>query len=135
MSRKIFVDTLFVVALINEHDAYHPKANELADVFENQPLVITDAVLLEIGNALSRNFKSEAVEVIDHFSHAAEVEIVRLTPPLFEQSFTLYRSYLDKEWGLVDCISFTAMRQMKITSALTFDQHFIQAGFTALMRQ
>ena len=134
MSRKILVDTLFVVALLNERDAYHHRANELADVFENQPLVITDAVLLEIGNALSRNFKLQAVEVIDHFFNSSEVEIVKLTPQLFEQSYNLYRSYLDKEWGLVDCVSFTVMRQMGITSALTFDQHFIQAGFTALMR-
>lgn len=107
----------------------------MADVFENQPLVITDAVLLEIGNALSRNFKSEAVTVIDHFSNSAEVEIVRLTPQLFEQSYQLYRSYVDKEWGLVDCISFTVMRQMDIIEALSFDQHFVQAGFTALMRK
>ncbi len=135
MSRKIFVDTLFVVALLNQRDAYHHKASELADVFENQPLVITDAVLLEIGNALSRNFKKEAVEVIDHFTNSPEVEIVRLTPRLFEQSYNLYRTYLDKEWGLVDCISFTVMQQMNITSALTFDQHFVQAGFAALMRQ
>lgn len=134
MSRKIFVDTLSVVALINERDAYHHKASELADVFEHQPLVITDAVLLEIGNALSRNFKSEAVAVIDHFLNSPEVEIARLTPELFEQSLNLHRSYADKEWGLVDCVSFAVMRQMDITSALTFDQHFIQAGFTALMR-
>lgn len=134
MSRKILVDTLFVVALLNERDAYHHQASELADVFENQPLVITDAVLLEIGNALSRSFKSEAVQVIDHFLNSSEVEVVRLNPQLFEQSYHLYRSYLDKEWGLVDCVSFTVMRQMGITSALTFDQHFIQAGFTALMR-
>lgn len=134
MPHKIFVDTLFVVALINERDAYHHKALELADVFENQPLVITDAVLLEIGNALSRSFKREAVQVIDHFTNSQEVEIVRLTPGIFEQSYQLYCSYLDKEWGLVDCVSFTIMRQMDITSALTFDQHFVQAGFNALMR-
>lgn len=134
MSRKIFVDTLFVVALINQRDTYHRKATELADVFENQPLVITDAVLLEIGNALSRNFKSQATQIIEHFLSSSEVEIVHLTPQLFQQACDLYGSYLDKEWGLVDCVSFTVMRQMKLTSALTFDQHFVQAGFEALMR-
>ncbi len=134
MSRKIFVDTNFVVALINVRDAYHSKAIELASVFKNQPLAITDAVMLEIGNALSRNFKREAVEVLDHFMTSPEVEVIDLTPQLFEQSLDLYRSYTDKEWGLVDCVSFTVMRQMDIGSALTFDQHFVQAGFTALMR-
>ncbi len=134
MSAKTFVDTVFIVALLNERDTYHQRASELADVFDNRPLVTTDAILLEIGNSLSRNFKREAIEVIDHFLNSQEIEIVRLTPQLFAQSYELYRSYLDKEWGLVDCLSFTVMRQMNITSVLTFDQHFVQAGFTALMR-
>ena len=134
MSREIFLDTLFVVAFLNERDAYYSKAIELTNVFENQPLVTTDAVLLEIGNAFSRSGKVVAVEFIDTLIQSPEVEIVRLTPELFEQSFQLYRTYLDKQWGLVDCISFTVMKQRGITSALTFDGHFVQAGFTALMR-
>ncbi len=91
-------------------------------------------VLLEAGNALSRNGKASAVQMIETLTHSPEVEIVRLTPELWEQSFQLYRTYLDKQWSLVDCISFTVMRQRGMASALTFDSHFAQAGFTALMR-
>lgn len=40
--------------------------------------------------------------------------------------------YQDKKWGLVDCVSFTVMRQAGVTQALAFDQHFIQAGFQLL---
>jgi uncharacterized protein len=46
---KIFVDTLFVVALINQRDQYHQRASELADSLETQLLITIDAVLLEIG--------------------------------------------------------------------------------------
>jgi uncharacterized protein len=42
---KIFVDTLFVVALINQRDQYHQQASELADSLETHPLITTDAVL------------------------------------------------------------------------------------------
>ncbi len=128
------MDTFFVIALINQRDAYHAQALQLADEIEGQPLVITDAVLLEIGNALARGFKSEAVQVIDNFLNSPEVEIVRLNSQLFEQAYALYKAYQDKEWGMVDCISFTVMRQMDIYKALTFDQHYVQAGFRALMR-
>jgi uncharacterized protein len=131
---KIFVDTLFVVALINQRDQYHQQASELADSLETHPVITTDAVLLEIGNALARNYKDEAVEIIEHFLTSNEVEIVRLTPELFAQAFTLYKTHQDKAWGLVDCISFVVMKQAGITQALTFDQHFVQAGFQALMR-
>jgi len=134
VSREIFVDTLSVVAFLNERDTYHAKVIELTDVFENQPLVTTNAVLLEVGNALSRNGKASAIQIIEYPTESPEVEIVCLTPELFEQSFQLYRTYLDKQWGLVDCISFTVMRQREIEAALTFDGHFVQAGFTALMR-
>lgn len=134
MSNKVFVDTLFVVALINQRDAYHAKASELAYLYDGKPLLTTDVVLLEIGNALARKFKHQAVEVIDGFLTASEVEIVRLTPQLFEQAYALYKQYQDKEWGLLDCVSFAVMREAGIREALTFDQHFVQAGFRALMR-
>ncbi|BAY46036.1 hypothetical protein SAMD00079811_36430 [Scytonema sp. HK-05] len=133
MSNKVFVDTLFVVALINQRDQYHQKAYELAEKLEGYSLLTTDAVLLEIGNALARNYKDKAVEIIEQFFSSEEVEIVRLTPQIFEQAFILYKTYQDKAWGLVDCISFVVM-QAQVTQALTFDQHFVQAGFQALMK-
>jgi len=45
----------------------------------------------------------------------------------------LYKKYADKEWSLVDCISFIVMRERGIKQALTFDRHFEQAGFDAIM--
>lgn len=134
MANRIFVDTLFVVALINRRDQYHEQASTLAEQFDGRPLLITSAVLLEIGNALARGFKQEAAELMEHFLTSDEVEVVHVTPELFEEAFTLYRSYTDKEWGLVDCISFAVMRRMSVTQALTFDHHFAQAGFQPLMR-
>ncbi len=120
MSNQIFVDTLFVVALINQRDQYHYKSSELANKFEGYPLLTTDAVLLEIGNALARNYKDKGVEIIEQFFASDEVEIVRLTPQLFEQAFNLYKTHQDKAWGLVDCISFVVMKQTGMTQAFTF---------------
>jgi predicted nucleic acid-binding protein len=92
-------------------------------------------VLLEIGNALARNFKRQAIEVIDDLLGSSEVEIVRLNPQLFDRAYALYKQYQDKEWGLLDCVSFVVMRDAGVNNALTFDQHFAQAGFQALMRE
>ena len=44
------------------------------------------------------------------------------------------RTRLDKSWSLTDCISFEVMRSAQATDALTYDQHFEQAGFRALLR-
>ena len=129
---KAFLDTGFVIALINERDQYHQQALDLADLYEQYLLVITDAVFLEIANALARNYKQEAIQVIEELTSSENVEIVRLTPELFQRSFDLYKKRQDKSWGLVDCFSFIIMQDKNINFALSFDQHFIQAGFQLL---
>ena len=133
MALPVFVDTAFLVAPANRHDVYHTKAVELSLKFENQPLVLTDAVLLEVGNSLARGFRAEAVRLIDDLLASEEVDLVRLSPVLFGQAFGLYREHQDKQWGLVDCVSFVVMRERSLRQALTCDQHFRQAGFEALM--
>lgn len=132
--RRTLIDTHFVVALNNRKDRHHDEAVELAALYEGEPTVVTHAVLLEIGNSLASGLKQEAVRVIDSFLASADVEVVPTTPELFDRAFSLYRSRLDKDWGLVDCISFVVMQERGMTDALTFDQHFVQAGFRALMR-
>lgn len=134
MRIKIFVDTLFIVALINKRDQHHQIALNLAKKYENYPLITTDAIFLESGNKLSANYRNEAVELIERFLASDEIDVIRLTPELFDESLCLYKQYQDKSWGLVDCFSFVVMNQNKVNQALTFDQHFTQAGFQALMR-
>ena len=127
-----FVDTSFVVALVNKKDQHHSVAIDLAERFDGPGLVTTDAILLEIGNALSRNFKQQSVEVIEHFLTSGNVKIVHLHPPLFRKAFELYKSHSDKLWGLIDCVSFVVMKELIINDALTFDRHFEPAGFNIL---
>jgi hypothetical protein len=94
----------------------------------------TDAVLLEIGNALARRFRAGAAEIVDSMLADESAIVVHLTPELFGRAVELYKSRNDKEWGLTDCVSFVVMNDRGITDALTHDHHFEQAGFRALMR-
>ena len=137
MKDKVFLDTAYAIALSVETDSFHERALELADEIEAQKikLVTTRAILLEIGNALSNvRFRKAAVELLDSLEMDKNVMIVSLGEELYESGFKLYRSRMDKEWGLVDCVSFVAMKQLGITEALTTDLHFQQAGFVALLR-
>lgn len=129
MTIKIFVDTSFIIALVNVRDQYHQEAISIADEYDKQLLVITDAVILEIANALSRNYKSEAIQIIENFFVSKNVEVVSLTPALFDRAFYLYKDREDQTWGLVDCISFIVMQDRNMNIAFTFDRHFVQAGF------
>jgi uncharacterized protein len=130
--KPIFIDTGFLIALLNSTDTYHQLANQLSLKYEGVAMLTTDAVLLELGNVLSRSAKQQTYEIIRYFQQAEEMSILYLTPELFEKCLQLYGQYQDKSWGLVDCISFVVMREFDITEALTFDQHFAQAGFVVL---
>ncbi|MBC8030903.1 MAG: type II toxin-antitoxin system VapC family toxin [Pyrinomonadaceae bacterium] len=129
-----FVDTSFVVALVNKKDQNHSFASGLAERFAGPGIVTTDAILLEIGNALSRNFKRESVEIIEHFLTSDDVKVIHIHPPLFRKAFDLYKSHFDKQWGLIDCVSFVVMKELAIIDALTADKHFEQAGFNVLIK-
>ena len=134
---ELFVDTGFAIALASRRDQHHQRAVELAaDVKANAAqLVTTQAVVLEIGNSLSKgNHRPAAVQLITSLQSDPTVEIVSLDEDLFDKSFALFRDRADKDWSLTDCMSFVVMEAHRISDALTPDEHFTQAGFNALMR-
>ena len=132
MANRVFVDTSFVLALINERDQYHQQAEALSFKFEESLLITTVAVLLEIGNALAKDFRREANAVIDLMRTSARVEVIHIDDRLLEKALEIYEKYDDKTWGLVDCISFIVMGEHGLTDVLTFDADFAAAGFTVI---
>ncbi len=134
VSRTTFIDTQFVAALVNRRDQHHQRAVELSLAFTGRPLITTELILIEIADALASHFRRESIELIEYFRQAQNVEIVALTPALIEDAFALYCSRSDKTWGMTDCVSFVVMEREQIRDALTHDQHFQQAGFSALLR-
>lgn len=134
--RELFLYTSYAIALSSEKDRFHSKALELADQLETDKsvLITTRPVLLDIGNALSGpRFRKSAVLLLDSLENDPNVGIVSLTDALYQQGVRFFRKRMDKEWGLVDCISFVVMSERKIYDALTTDDHFRQAGLRALL--
>jgi hypothetical protein len=81
---------------------------------------------------VAKNYKLQAVEFIEDCLTLDKVEVVKITPYLFNQALKVYKDYQDKAWGLIDCVSFVVMLEKGITQVLTFDKHFSQAGFQRL---
>jgi predicted nucleic acid-binding protein len=133
---KIFLDTSYAVALSSHTDENHNRAVELAEECEasNTHFVTTRAILLEIGNALSKvRYRTAAVRLLTALENDPNIEIVPASNDLYQRAFETYRDRLDKEWGLIDCMSFVVMSDHGLTEALTADNHFRQAGFHALL--
>ena len=132
MAHRIFLDTSFVLALLNERDQYHQQADALSLKFEETFLITTVAVLLEIGNALANDFRKEANAVIKLLRNSDRVEVVQIDERLLEKALDIYEKYDDQRWGLVDCLSFIVMGERGLTEVLTFDGDFTKAGFTVV---
>ena len=70
----------------------------------------TRAVLVEIGNALSRQrYRQAAVHSLDSLEADPKVDIVPMSEPLYVRALRLDRERPDKDWGLTDCVSFLVM--------------------------
>jgi uncharacterized protein len=133
---NVFLDTSYAIALSVSQDKNHEKALHIADFLEVEPvkLITTRAVVLEIGNALSaRKYRQAAVDLLESLEEDPDVEIIPMTEELYERGFQLFKARPDKEWGVIDCISFVIMQDQGITAALTADKHFQQHGFKALL--
>ncbi len=138
IQNKVFLDTSYSIAGAVGKDEFNKRARELATQIRTKgiEIITTQAIVLEIGNALSKlKYRQSATKIIDSLESDLNTTIISLTPELYAEGFELFRNRPDKEWGLVDCISFVVMRERNIEAALTADEHFIQAGFRALLRE
>ncbi|MGB9181400.1 MAG: PIN domain-containing protein [Pyrinomonadaceae bacterium] len=138
MKDRVFLDAVYAIAVTVTNDQYHERAVALAWQMkaEGTRLITTRAVVLEIGNALSKmRYRQAAVGLLDALEQDALVEIVPTSEEVCQRAFRLYKNRSDKEWGLTDCISFIIMQDQNLTEALTADEHFQQAGFEALLRE
>ena len=127
-----FLDTAYTIALSSVTDSYHQRALELAEQIETSQvrLITTRAVIVEIGNALSKpRYRRAAVALLESIEADPRVEIVSLTEDLYFQALNLFRARPDKKWGMTDCISFVVMHERGITDALTTDEDFEQVDY------
>jgi uncharacterized protein len=133
---EVFLDTVYAVALAAASDLLHVQAVDLSKQMEKEGirLITTQAVLLEIGNALSKiRYRTASIQILSSLESDPSVEIIPLSPELSSKAFSLYKSRPDKEWGLIDCFSFVVMEDRGIKEALTSDEHFQQAGYNILL--
>jgi uncharacterized protein len=80
----------------------------------------------------SRNRHTKAVEVGKRLLESPSIQLIHVDEALFFQGWQFFQQYTDKSYSLTDSISFLVMAHSQITTALTFDKHFVQAGFSRL---
>jgi len=128
-----FLDSGYVAAIELENDQCHLAATaHWRGAMSPSPtrLVTTSFVFDEIVTFLSaRGRRQRAVEVGDWLLSSKYLHFIDVDRNLFDDGWSFFRLHDDKRFSLTDCISFVVMKRLGITTALTFDHHFRQAGF------
>lgn len=134
--KKIFVDTSGWIAILVSSDQYHNNAVKiyLECIAAGCNFVTHEGILLEVGNALAG---SKSRETVIHFlatvSNSSRIELIPFSPSFIDDGWNLFFDRMDKEWGIVDCLSFVLMKNLELKEALSADRHFEQAGFRKLL--
>src|SRR6266404_9023397 len=120
----ILVDAGYFIALFTPDDELHERAIAWS-AHVNEPLVVTEYVLLECVNKFSRpKDRPSAHALVEHVRTNPIFDLVHASAQLFADGLSLHRDRPDKEWSLTDCISFTVMTERKIGRALAYDRSF-----------
>jgi len=135
MDKSVFIDTAYLIALINKDDRYHHIAIDYSkDISAGKiNLISTELVLIETANFLTRSkFKAQFSFYLKKLRNGTLVE--KVTDENLHLAWSMYEKISDKEWSMVDCYSFIVMKKYDIKQALTTDKHFEQAGFERLLQ-
>ena len=133
--KPVLADTSYYIALLSEKDVYHEAAVTLSESLLGRT-VVTEYVLVELGNALCRSrYRSQFVPMVEHLLTDGNTQFIPASNSLFRQGLQLYAARPDKSWSMVDCLSIVVMKQRRLTDVLSTDEHFNQAGFRALLRE
>ncbi|HEX4589742.1 MAG TPA: PIN domain-containing protein [Gemmataceae bacterium] len=129
----LFADSNYYLALLGRRDQNHSIAVAWSRS-ENLRVVTSEFILVELGNALTRGRdRTLYVELVRTMRADPNTELVPVSPNFFTRALDLFEHRPDKTWSLTDCTSFVVMSDHGLTDALTADQHFVQAGFRALL--
>lgn len=129
---SIFVDTGAWTALLNEDDQFHDQAVELHQSLLRQGIfyATTELVFAEVGGNFSRaSWHQAAYQQRKSFLSSARGKMIPMTDELFQIGWDYFLKHRDKDWSLVDCVSFVSMKKFGLQIAFAFDHHFVQAGF------
>jgi predicted nucleic acid-binding protein len=134
----IFADTSFWIAMLNPKDGLHAKAKSVAATLGATPLVTSQMVFAELLNDFAHRgptLRDAARQLVETLSRNPSTTVVPQSAVQFHTALSLYGERSDKAWAFTDCASFLIMHTFGIGDALTYDKHFEQMGFRALLRK
>lgn len=124
----MFIDTGAFYALADRRDPAHESAKAFYTT-EKRPFLTTDFVFAETMSLITKRLgKAIAVRFGDGIRRSSRIRVEDVPPEVRELGWALFSSRLDKDYDLIDCISFAMMDAIGLREAFGFDRHFRQHG-------
>lgn len=130
----IFLDTSFLFALVSSKDEHHRRVVEVFRTLESRRLsevVLTTNHVVAETISLTRTLGHEHAVRLGERLYAERLARIHWTTPDEErEAFRYFKRHRDKDYSIVDCLSFVVMEQNGIREALAVDSDFTHR-FTA----
>jgi uncharacterized protein len=133
--KRAFLDTGYLIALNAFDDQHHDAAQRhWQDFLKERPFLITTSYIFDEVTTFfnTRDRHAKAVEIGKLLLQSQSITFHHVDKDLFEAGWKNFQIYSDKRYSLTDCISFETMERERIRHALSFDDHFEQAGYINL---
>jgi predicted nucleic acid-binding protein len=131
----VFVDSSGIIAAFDRRDARHSAAAEAwrSLAGKGRALLTTQLVVAETVTHLRRRAGWEVSRRVgEAILRSSGIEVVGLDHDQLEAAWREFVRNPDPKLSLCDAASFVLMRERGIARALTFDRHFVAAGFDVL---
>ena len=132
----LFLDTAGWFTAISPKERAHAAAALAyrSAVAHGDALITTDLVVAEM-HALLLRWRDPATgaRFLELVYEASAHTVIHADDEIMTDALGRWiRRYGDQRFSLCDAVSFEVMRRERLTTALTFDRHFITAGFRTL---
>jgi len=132
MTDRVYVDTSFLYALVDEGDPGHARVRDTYEAYDGEFLLST-YVLAEVISLVTKRFsKARAIAGGTWIRESRRAAVIQPSAGELEAAWTLFLQRPDSSFDLVDAISFVVMEREALDTVLTLDHHFVQMGFTVL---
>ena len=132
--KSVFLDTGALIALRNEADVCHRRAESCLRAIQekNLPAYTSNVTIIETHKRILFDMSyGEAIRFLKYI-YSGDIHIVRLVEEDEYEARRIITKFSDQDFTFADAINFSIMKRYGIGKAFTFDKHYQTFGFAKI---
>ena len=118
----IFIDSSYLIALLNDRDQYHGKAKKIEPTIRKRKKIISQVILTETLNSLSVFGGKTGKKIYDLINETHTIKY-HSSKDFYDNVIEIFIKY-DGTIGFSDCTSISIMKENNIVEIVSFDSDF-----------